>query len=45
MGARNNLRRRARDEEARKQRGAKVWKEEGECRKVIAVCGLALYEA
>ena len=43
--ARNNLRRRARGEEARRQRGAKVWKEDGECEKVTAVCGSALYEA
>src|SRR6185312_14505151 len=45
MEARNNLRRRARGEEARRQRGAKVWKEEGECGKITAVCGSALYEA
>src|SRR6185437_16134489 len=34
--ARNNLRRRARGEQARRQRGAEVWKEEGECGKVTA---------
>ena len=45
MEARNNLRRSARGEEARRQRGAKVWKEEDECRKVTAECGSALYEA
>src|SRR6185437_13301413 len=45
MEARSNLRRRARGEEAQRQRGAKVWKEEGECGKVTAVCGSALYEA
>src|SRR6185437_7868598 len=31
MEVRNNLRRRARGEEARRKRGAKVWKEEGDC--------------
>ena len=45
LEVRNNLRRRARGEEARRQRGAKVWKEEAECGKVTAVCGSALYEA
>src|SRR6185295_11889407 len=45
MEARNNLRRRSRGEEARRQRGAKVWKEEGKCGKVTAVRGSALNEA
>jgi len=40
--ARNNLRRRARGEEARKQRGAKAWKEEGECEKEAAFSGTVL---
>ena len=45
MEARNNLRRRARGEEARRQRGAKVWKEEGECGKVTVACSSTSYEA
>jgi len=42
MEARNNLCRRARGEEARSQRGAKVWKEEGECEKDAAFNGTVL---
>jgi hypothetical protein len=45
MEVRSNLRRRARGKEVLRQRGAKVWKEEGECGKVTAVCGSSLYEA
>jgi hypothetical protein len=40
--ARNNLHRRARGEEARKQRGTRAWKEEGECEKEAAFSGTVL---
>ena len=42
MEARNNLRRRARGEEARKQRGTRAWKEEDECEKEVAFSGTVL---
>ena len=42
MEARNNLRRRARDEKAQKQRGTRAWKEEGECEKGAAFSGTVL---
>jgi len=42
MEPRSNLRRRARGEEARKQRGTRAWKKEGECEKEAAFSGTVL---